>query len=733
MAIIYKKGYFHLVTKSTSYIMGIHDGFLVHHYYGEKIVKPYLPIFNIRYQEAYGHYMEEGRRDLSFESHSLEYPNFGRTDFRYPAIHIENEKGYSITDLIYKKHIVEKGKYELEGLPNTYCEKDDRVHSLTITLEDAAQGIEVDLLYGVFEDYDVVTRAVRIRNMSSVTKVLESALSTSLQLPTKDYELITLAGAWARERHIQRQPLHMGNQTVESLRGASSHQFNPFMALASKGATEDYGRVYGFSLVYSGNFIGRIEVDQHHMTRVTMGINPFEFKWNLGKGDVFTTPECVMAYSNQGLNALSSMYHQLYERRLCRGFYRDQIRPIIYNNWEVTFFDFNHEKLVDLAKEAKSCGMELFVLDDGWFGQRKDATTSLGDWYVNKDKLPHGLKGLGEKINNLGLKFGLWLEPEMISPISDLYKEHPDWCIHVPGYKAALGREQWVLDFSNPHIVDHVIKTIREILSSAPIDYVKWDMNRYITDAGSLYLQAHEQKELMHRYILGVYKVMETLTSDFPHVLFESCAGGGGRYDPGMLYYTPQIWTSDNTDAIERMKIQYGTSLVYPPRTMGAHVSPVPNHHVNRSYSLEERENVAMMGNFGYELNLLQLTIEEKQELKEHIVRYKSWRHILFYGKFYRLKSPFEGDYVAWMFHNETCEEALVFVFNSRARNNTLTYSIKLKGLREETLYNVEGQILSGSQLMTSGLGIKLQNKDGASKVIEIKRAREANNDLSKA
>lgn len=724
MAIDIREGCFHLSTQNTSYIIGIYEGFLFHHYYGKKLIEPNLKSFKHRYQECYGHYMKTELRELSFESDSLEYPNYGRTDFKHPAIHMVGKEGHSIIDLTYREHKVMAGKYELVDLPHAYAEDGDDVESLIITLVDDTGSIEVDLFYGIYTDYDVITRATAIRNTSEGLVRVESAQSMSIQMPTSNYDLLSLCGAWARERHVYRQNLHKGSQCIESLRGASSHQFNPFMALVRPETTENLGEAYGFSLVYSGNFIGRVQVDQHDTSRITMGINPFEFCWHLQKDEVFYTPECVMTYVDKGLSGMSHNYHRFYRERLCRGTYRDKVRPIIYNNWEVTFFDFDHDQLIGLAKEAKACGMELFVLDDGWFGHRNNAAQSLGDWWVNKEKLPYGLKGLGEEINKMGLKFGLWLEPEMISPVSHLYNEKPEWCISVPRYVSSLGREQLVLDYSNPEVIDYIITIMTEILGSAPIDYVKWDMNRYITDAGSFYLEKERQKELFHRYILGLYKVLEILVARFPHILFESCAGGGGRFDPGMLYYMPQTWTSDNTDAIERIKIQYGTSLVYPPRTMGAHVSPVPNHHVNRSYSLRDREHVAMMGNFGYELNLMELTGDEKTELKEHIEKYKCHRQLLFNGDYYRLISPFENRIAAWMFVDENKEKALLFIFTLHAVNNTLPQYLHLKGLDSYSLYEADGEIYSGSQLMNSGLQVKFPKKDGGSRLVIIEKSR---------
>ena len=492
----------------------------------------------------------------------------------------------------------------------------------------------------------------------------------------------------------------------------------------SKDANEEYGDVYGFNLVYSGNFLANVEVDMYRNARAQIGINPFDFKWLLESKEEFQAPEVVLVYSSKGLNGMSQIYHNLYRKRLCRGNYRDKVRPILINNWEATYFDFNEVKIKEIAKEASKLGMELFVLDDGWFGNRNDDKSSLGDWFVNEEKLKGGLSKLAKDINNMGLKFGLWFEPEMISPISKLYEKHPNWCIHIPGRTRSQARSQLILDLSRKEVCDYIIESVSKILESANISYVKWDMNRNMTEVGSLELTSERQRETAHRYILGLYRVMEEITSRFPNVLFESCSGGGGRFDPGILYYMPQTWTSDDTDAIERLKIQFGTSMVYPPISMGCHVSAVPNHQANRTTPLETRGVSAMAGNFGYELDITKLSEEEKEELKEQISLYKEIRETVQFGALYRLKSPFNSNEVAWMMISEDKNEVVVSYVRQWALVNESFRNLKLTALDKDSEYEIIGEdiVLSGDELMYIGLNIPELYGDYVSKLWRLKR-----------
>jgi alpha-galactosidase len=528
----------------------------------------------------------------------------------------------------------------------------------------------------------------------------------SVDFPHRDFEVLNLYGSWGRERWIERRPLTSGMYSIGSARGSSSHHHNPFLALLSPGADEDRGEVYGVNLVYSGNFTAQAEADQFMTSRLSIGLNPFDFSWVLEPGASFQTPEAVMVHSAEGIGGMSRKFHALYRKRLCRGLYRDEPRPILVNNWEATYFNFNADKIESIARAGQELGIELFVLDDGWFGKRDNDRCSLGDWFVDRNKLPNGLDDLVARVRNLGMQFGLWFEPEMISPDSDLYRAHPDWCLHVPNRRRTEGRQQLILDYTRADVREAVYNMVTDILRSAPITYVKWDMNRNMTEIGSALLPQDRQRETAHRYMLGLYELLERITGEFPHILFESCSGGGGRFDPGMLYYMPQTWTSDDTDAAERLKIQYGTSIVYPISTMGAHVSAVPNHQVHRTISLEMRGHVAMSGNFGYELDLTKFTDEEKELVKEQVAAYKSLRHLVQFGDQYRLLSPFEGNDTAWMVVAGDKSEALVAWFRVLAMAHQPLCRLRLKGLDPERDYVLEetGAVYGGDELMNAGI-----------------------------
>lgn len=535
---------------------------------------------------------------------------------------------------------------------------------------------------------------------------LQTMMSLNLDLPDKDYVWMQLSGAWSRERYVKNRILEQGITAIDSMRGNSSHEHNPFMVLKRPNAGETSGEVIGFSLIYSGNFRMQAEVDTHDVTRITVGINPDRFDWKLEPGEEFQTPEAVMVYSDQGLNKMSQTFHRLYAKRLARGYWRDRPRPILNNNWEATYFNFTEDRLVQIASKAKECGVELFVLDDGWFGQRNDDHAGLGDWVANPERLPNGIKGLSERIEAMGIKFGLWFEPEMTNKDSDLYRAHPDWILHTPGRNASHGRYQYVLDFSRKEVVEYIYEMMAKILSEAKVSYIKWDMNRSITECYSVALPADRQGEVFHRYILGVYDLYERMTSEFPEVLFESCSSGGGRFDPGMLYYAPQGWTSDDSDAIERLKIQYGTSLCYPISSMGSHVSVIPNHQVFRKTPLHTRANVAYFGTFGYELDLNSLKEEEIAEVKEQIIFMKKYRKLFQFGDFYRLKSPFEGNETIWMVVSEDKKTAIVGYYRTLNGVNQAYSRIKLQGLDPDMLYeNILNKTENyGDELMNFGL-----------------------------
>ncbi|MGU9330843.1 alpha-galactosidase [Clostridium perfringens] len=727
MGINYNENFktFHLRTKNTSYVLKVMEtGHLSHLYWGRKLRADNLEYFFRR--RGFGSFAADTDNIIGFQLELIpqECPTFGATDLRSPSLEFQYEDGTSATDLRYKSHRIYEGKQRLSGLPAVYVESEEEATSLEITLVDSLKNLEVVLTYNVFEDFDAITRSLKIVNNSGEKINIERVLSANVDFTTDEFDFIQLSGSWGRERHILRNPLRSGSQAIESRRGASSHAQNPFMALCSKDANEEYGDVYGFNLVYSGNFLANVEVDMYRNARAQIGINPFDFKWLLESKEEFQAPEVVLVYSSKGLNGMSQIYHNLYRKRLCRGNYRDKVRPILINNWEATYFDFNEVKIKEIAKEASKLGMELFVLDDGWFGNRNDDKSSLGDWFVNEEKLKGGLSKLAKDINNMGLKFGLWFEPEMISPISKLYEKHPNWCIHIPGRTRSQARSQLILDLSMKEVCDYIIESVSKILESANISYVKWDMNRNMTEVGSLELTSERQRETAHRYILGLYRVMEEITSRFPNVLFESCSGGGGRFDPGMLYYMPQTWTSDDTDAIERLKIQFGTSMVYPPISMGCHVSAVPNHQANRTTPLETRGVSAMAGNFGYELDITKLSEEEKEELKKQISLYKEIRETVQFGTLYRLKSPFNSNEVAWMMISEDKNEIVVSYVRQWALVNESFSNLKLTALDKDSEYEIIGEdiVLSGDELMYIGLNIPELYGDYVSKLWRLKR-----------
>ncbi|KAK8837329.1 hypothetical protein M9Y10_036762 [Tritrichomonas musculus] len=650
-------------------------------------------------------YVFEGNKHFSLEHCKQEYPSYGSTDFRHPAIQILQPNGSLITDLVYKSHDIKAGKPKLEGLPATYCENDNEASTLTLHLVDKLIGLEVDLSYTVFANHPAIARSAHYVNNGTGDLHILCAMSLSLDLPDRDYEFVHFDGAWSRERHLKVRKLEQGVQSVESARGHSSHNHNPFILLRRPGTDENQGEAIGFSLIYSGNFLAQVECDVWDTTRVTLGINPFCFNWKLAPKEHFQTPEAVIVYSGEGMNGMSSTFHHLYRSRLARGEWRDKPRPILINNWEATYFDFNEDKLVSIAQTAKNDGVELFVLDDGWFGARSNDRAGLGDWTVNKERLPKGITGLAERIDGIGMKFGLWFEPEMVNKDSDLYRAHPDWIISTPDRRVSHGRNQYVLDFSRKEVVDNIYGQMSKILSEAKVSYVKWDMNRSITEAFSTNLPADRQGELFHRHILGVYDLLNRLTTQFPHVLFESCSSGGGRFDPGLLYYAPQCWASDNSDAVSRMKIQYGTSMCYPISSIGAHVSAVPNHQLFRITPISTRANVAYFGTFGYELDLNKLTAEERDKVREQIKFMKEYREVIQFGEFYRLVSPFDTNFLSWMVVSPDKKTALVGWYKVLNEVNGPYRRVRLQGLNPEFRYSVDGgKAHFGDELMKVGL-----------------------------
>lgn len=697
---------FHLSNEKISYIFNVStDGKLLQLYYGKALPeKDYSYLIEMHHRPMTT-YRQEHDLLYSLEHLKQEFPEYGTTDFRYPAISLRQQNGSRITDFTYLKHKITDGKPKLNQLPATYVEDNSESKTLIITLKDDLTNVELELSYTIFSDLPIITRSTRVLNKGTQTQAIENIASLSLDLPDANYDWLQLSGAWGRERAIKERALQQGIQSIESTRGISSHQHNPFVALKRKNADEHQGEVIGTAFVYSGNFLIQAEVDTWDVTRLRVGINPFGFEWQLKSNESFTTPEAVLVYSDQGLNGMSQAFHKLFRKRLARGKWRDQERPVLINNWEATYFDFNEDKLVSIAETAHDVGIELFVLDDGWFGERNNDHAGLGDWSVNKQRLPHGIGSLAARIRKIGLKFGLWFEPEMINKDSQLYREHPDWLIHTPQRQDHHGRNQFVLNFSMPAVVDNIFNQMSAIIDESKLDYIKWDMNRPLTDVYDSHLDFSQQGEVFHRYVLGVYRLYDMLTTKYPNVLFESCSSGGGRFDPGLLYYAPQTWTSDDSDAIERLKIQYGTSMLYPISSMGAHVSIIPNHQTNRLTPLETRGNVAFFGSFGYELDLNQLTDKEINVVKSQVSFYKKYRSVLHNGTFYRLLSPFNNDeQTAWMVVSPDKKIAIVAHYKTLNQVNRSYQRLKLKGLNATFEYEIDNSMYTGCELMNAGL-----------------------------
>lgn len=706
MGIVCKNHVFTLQTKHSAYQMKEEGGFLFHNYYGPVIgdmdmsylVRPLDRGFSGQPQEI----MDRG---FSLDTRLLEYPSYGTGDYRDYCLHAAYGDGSQVTDLRFVSYEIKEGKYALEGLPAMY-QGEEKAETLEITLEDKYKNLQVVLYYGVFENLDVITRACKIVNKGEDKVRLLRAYSMGLDFDHKDLDFLHFYGRHAMERKMERSPLQHGFQGVESRRGYSSHQQNPFAVLCKPDATEEYGWCYGASFVYSGNFSIQAEVSQADTTRLTVGIQDTQFEFHLEPGECFTTPEVILSFSDKGLGQLSRNYHKAIRNNVCRGKYKTARRPVLINNWEATYFDFTPEKLVAIAKDAKELGIEMLVMDDGWFGKRDSDFSGLGDWFVNEKKLKGGLKDLVEEVNKTGMKFGIWFEPEMISEDSDLYRAHPDWALTIPGRPFSRARHQLVLDFSREDVRTYIFERMCEILESANIEYVKWDANRHLTDVWSAQLPADRQGEVFHRYILGLYDFLEKLTQRFPDILIEGCSGGGGRFDAGMMYYHPQIWCSDDTDAIERLEIQYGTSFGYPVSTVGSHVSVCPNHQTGRSVSMKTRGIVAMAGTFGYELDITKLSEDDKEMVKVQVEEFKKYYDLIQNGDYYRLtddgsKSP----YVAWEFAAADQSEALLNVVVLRAKANPMLHTVQVKGLKPDAVYRVEGteEEYLGAALMSGG------------------------------
>lgn len=696
---------FHLQTKHTSYVFHvIEDGSLGQLYYGPKI--PFKDDYaNLNTREEHDCTNTRTDEDVEFQAELLkqEYAGLGKDDYRYPAFQITYPNGSRTSEFQYRDYELKDGKARLTGLPSTFA--DDSNDSQTLTVKLADGDLELQLHYTIFADEDVIVRSTTFVNHGK-TVFLNRALSAQLDLPDANYDFIQFAGSWSRERHLHRSHLRPGTQSISSLRTASSHQENPFFMLARPHTDNNQGAVFGFNFVYSGNFLDSVEVDQFDTTRVLIGINPDEFGWKLNSGDSFQTPEVIFSYTDNGFNALSQQLGAFYAQHLINPHFAHQERPILINNWEATFMDFTEDKLMPIVERAKELGIEMFVLDDGWFGHRDDDRSSLGDWFVDEKKFNHGIAGFAKRVHDLDMKFGLWFEPEMISIDSKLYQTHPEWMIKTPGRGQTPGRHQFVLDMSRQEVVDYLFELMSHIIQDAKLDYIKWDMNRNITEMYGADLPADQQLEFSHRYILGVYDLYDRLTKAFPDVLFESCASGGGRFDLGMMYYAPQAWCSDDTDAIERIKIQDGTSYGYTPSMWGAHVSAVPNDQVGRLTSIDTRAKVAYFGAFGYELDVTELSDEEQATIKQQVAFYKQYRKLFQFGTFYRLETPDTSDNVyGWETVSPDKQTAIGMRYQILNGANPAYIRYYFKGLDPERRYTVNdgSEVFSGAELMNAG------------------------------
>lgn len=693
---------FFLQGPSSSYVLGIDaDGRLLHLHWGARVAPGPLGQIVVRRHRPLSPNPIGLGHPGSLDQLPQECPTGGLGDFRSPAVLVEHPDGTCALDLVYAGHRIAPGKPRLPGLPATYVEDAAEADTLFITLRDALSGVTVELAYTQFRDHDVVARSLRISNAADAVRHVTRAYSASLDLRPGERRLLTLPGAWARERQCEIAPLRSGMQGVVSRRGASSHQANPCIALLDGDAGEEHGEVRGMVLAYSGCFTAQVEVEQYATVRMQIGMDAPALRWRLAPGESFQAPEAVLVWSGQGLGGMSRTCHRLFRTRLVRGAFRDAPRPVVINNWEATYFDFDAERIVGLARAARGVGAELLVLDDGWFKNRIDDKRGLGDWTADERKLPGGLARLAERVNAEGLRFGLWFEPEMGNPDSDLHRAHPDWFLRIPGRTGHESRNQVVLDLGRREVREHLYDAVASVLRAARIDYVKWDMNRHLTEVWS---PAHPVGEAHHRFILGLYELMERLTSDFPRILFESCSSGGGRFDAGLLHYMPQVWTSDNSDAICRLAIQHGTSIAYPLATMAAHISACPNHQVHRTTPLRTRGHVAFTGAFGFELDPAKLTADETAEARALVEQYRQVAALVASGDLYRLRDPAGGAEAAWMVVSPDRARAFVTYVRILTTPNPPVPFLRLAGLDPAARYRVGDEVLGGDVLMAVGL-----------------------------
>ena len=708
---------FTLTTAHTTYQMQADaQGYLLHLYYGARTAGEMDYLLNYGDRGFSGNPNSAGSdRTYSLDALPQEYPSLGTGDFRNYALNIENADGSQCCNPVYITHEIAAGKYTLKGLPFVRAEENE-AETLKIILEDPVTKVELHLLYGVLEKEDIITRSVIIKNAGKAPVTVKKAQSACLDFLHGDYDLIKFYGRHAMERNMERMPVSHESTRIGSRRGTSSHQYNPGVILAGKNTNEDSGSCYGMLFVYSGNFLVEAEKDQYDQTRIQMGLTDELFAYPLEAGAEFTAPEVILSYTNKGLSRLSQQYHHCIMNHICQGKYVHANRPVLINSWEAAYFDFTGDTIVELAKEAKALGIDMVVMDDGWFGKRNDDNSSLGDWYVNEEKLGGTLTKLIERVNQEGVKFGIWIEPEMVSEDSDLYREHPEWAITIPGRKPVRSRNQLVLDFSRKEVRDEIFKRICAVLDQGNVEYIKWDMNRSLADIYA--------PNVTYDYVLGVYDFLEKLTNRYPDILIEGCSGGGGRFDAGMLYYTPQIWCSDNTDAINRTRIQYGTSFFYPVAAMGSHVSAVPNHQTGRVTSMHTRGVAAMSGTFGYELNPALLNAKEKAEIRAQLAQYREYQELIREGDYYRLSNPFQDNFAAWMVVSDDRSKALVSVIRLTAEANPPAAYVTLKGMEEDAFYREKttGKVYPGAALMEAGILLPAAVSEYEAYQIELER-----------
>ncbi len=726
---------FQIITPNTEYCIQIADQRYVGHvYYGKRLEDPRCGYLLRTGEQPFTPSVNQREKGMFMDNFPFEYPTYGVGDYRESCLNVRTKKGYRGCELAYEDYRILENKPGLPGLPATF----GKGQTLEIRCKDSVIGLAVILRYSIFDDSDAIIRSVSLENESQQPLYVEKVLSACLDMDAEEFELLTLNGSWARERCMERSPLSYGKHGVSSVRGESSHQEHPFLAVMERRGDQDRGQVYAMNFVYSGNFLAQAEKSQFNSLRMVMGIHPEGFEWVLEPGGCFTAPEIVCVYSNQGLGGMSHIFHDLYRNHLIRSPYLHTKRPVLINNWEATYFDFDSDKLLSIAKEAKKSGIEMLVMDDGWFGHRNHDDSSLGDWQVNEEKLKGGLKSLVDNARAEGLLFGIWFEPEMISPDSKLYNDHPDWAFQLPGREGTLSRAQYVLDLSRQEVVDYAYESVASILRSADISYVKWDMNRQLSDVGSLYLDSTRQGECFHRYVLGVYQLQERLLQEFPDLLLENCSGGGARFDPGMLYYSPQIWCSDDMDPVERLTIQEGTALIYPLGTIGAHVCDCPNHTTGRTTPFATRGHVALAGTFGYELDITRISKEDREQIPGQIQLYHKYQPLIREGDYYRIGSWRETNrYDCWQVVSKDQKEALITYVQVLAEPNYHSRKLYLKGLNPQAEYRLEiedkdalekksaqgkgyaacllqldGQVYSGRLLMQGGLLVQRMDGD---------------------